>query len=200
MLHIISLISPNQRNPFFGVRHRPSAIGPIVSKLPPSRTLGLQRENNCSSKDQLTDIRQQCQRNLHHGIPFNVLDPVPGKQTGPFPVCQTDDQQLMRKTNFRSIHDQTYLLMVIGLTGEPTASNWLIPNTHIDSRVSQPSAQVLDKTVQPGFPRDLSDDPVQVHRTALVNTNDQPGKIEYVCESLRWLQLSNPHNMYDKAC
>ena len=130
---------------------------------------------------------------LRCGMPFNMLDPCPRNRNSAFTVSQTDDQQLMSKTNFGSIHNQPYLLEMTGLTCQPASRNWLIPGMNIDCWVCQQPAQALYGTEQLCFTRYLPCNPAQVHRSALVNSDQQPSKIPNACFSFRRLQLSNFH-------
>jgi hypothetical protein len=64
---------------------------------------------------------------------------------------------------------------------------------NIDRGVRQQPALALDKTQQLCFTWYLPCYSAQVHRTALVNSNQQPGKISNACFSFHRLQLSNFH-------
>src|SRR3990172_8268560 len=107
----------------------------------------------------------------------NMLDPGPGNRDGPFAISQTDHQQLMSKTNFRAIHNQTDLSQALPLGLQPFPRNRLIPFTHLD-RESWRSApiSIIQKTVQPsgdahqlGRAGYLASNLAQMHRATLVN-------------------------------
>src|SRR4030066_279079 len=152
------------------------------------------QQNSNPFGQKASNICQQRQLGLRCAVPFNVLNPGPGNRNSAFTISQTDDQQLMRKTNFGSIHNQSYLLKMTGLVCQPAPSNRFIPGTNIDCWVSQQPTQALYETEQFCFTRYLPCDPAQVYRTTLVNSDQQPGKIPNTCYSFRWLQLSNSHN------
>ncbi len=73
------------------------------------------QQNGDSSGQKASDIRQQSQLGIRCAMPFSMLDPCPGNRDGAFPISQTDDQQLMCKTNFGPIHNQPYLLKMFWL-------------------------------------------------------------------------------------
>ncbi len=151
------------------------------------------QQNGDSSGQKASDIRQQSQLSIRCAVPFSMLDPCPGNRNSTFPICQTNDQQLMSKANFGPIHNQPHLVKITGLTCQPAVRNRFIPCTHIYRRVSQQSAQALDQAEQLRLTRHLSCNPAQIHRTALVNSYDQPGKILDAGFSFRRLQLSNSY-------
>src|SRR4030065_314329 len=107
-------------------------------------------------------------------MPFSIIHPGPGNGNGSFPISQANDQQLMRKSTFVTIHDQPDLLKMTGLTIQPAASNGLIPDTYIDRRVGQQAAQALYETEQLSFSWEFSCNPAQINRTTLLNSSLQP--------------------------
>ena len=152
------------------------------------------QHNSDTFGQQASNICQQRQMGLRCVMTFDMLHPGPGNRDRTFTVSQTDDQQLMRKTNFGSIHNQPYLLHMSGLTFQPAPSNGLIPGTYIDRWISQQSAQALYETEQLRPSRHLPGNPAQINRTALMNSDNQPSNIPNTRYSFRWLQLSNSHN------
>jgi hypothetical protein len=115
----------------------------------------------------------------------------PGNRDSTFPVSQTDDQQLMRKANFGSIHNQPYLLKTTGLTCQPAPSNRLVPISNINRRVGQKSAQALYQAEQLRFTRNFARNPAKAYRTTLMNPDDQPGEVLEAGFPFHRLQLSN---------
>jgi hypothetical protein len=122
-----------------------------------------------------------------------MLYPCPRYRDGTPAVSQTDDQQLMHKTNPVPIHNQHYLLNMASLTCQLASGDRFIPGMNTNRWIVQKPAQALDKAEQLRFSRYLPSDPAEVNRTTLMNSNNQPGEIPDAGYSFGRLQLSNFH-------
>src|SRR3989304_232769 len=118
----------------------------------------------------------------------NMLDPGPGNRDGPFAISQTDHQQLMSKTNFRAIYNQTDLSQAMPLGLQPFTRNRLIPFTHPDRRIIQKTAQPSGDAHQLGWAGNLA----QMHRATLVDPDHQPDKVTHLRDPLTRSQFTNP--------
>src|SRR5271157_2641126 len=98
----------------------------------------------------------------------HVLDPGPCDRDGPFPIRQADQEQLMSKANFGSIHDQVDLSQTPRLSLQPLLCNRLVPLPDADCRVVQEAAQTLDRAQQLRRSRDLPGDLTQMDRVTFV--------------------------------
>jgi len=130
---------------------------------------------------------------LRSTMPSNLLDPCPCNWNRPFMVSQPNHQQLVGKTNFHPIHNQTDLLKMPGLHFQPAASNWLVPISDIYRRVGHKPAHALDQVEQLHLTRYLSRNSAQSNRAALVDPHNQPDKIPDTRFSFGRSQLSNSH-------
>src|SRR4030065_2419200 len=101
------------------------------------------QQNGNSFRQKASNIVQQSQWSWRWTVSFRVIDPGPGNGNGSFPISQTDDQQLVSKTDLGPIHDQPDLLHMPGLTFHPAPCNGFIPGMNIDPRVGQQPAQAL---------------------------------------------------------
>ena len=137
---------------------------------------------------------QQSELSLRRAMPPNVLDPCPGNWDRYFPIRQTDNQQLMGKTNLSPIHNQPHLLKEFSLHFQPFACDWRIPITNHNRWINQQSGQALGQTEQFHFTRYLSRNSAHSNRTALVDTNYQLGKIANARYSFSRSKLSRSHN------
>ena len=97
----------------------------------------------------------------------------------------------MGKSNFGSIHNQTYLLKVFRLHFQPAACNWLVPISNIDHWIGQKPAQTLDRAEQLRFTGNFASNSAKANRSALMNADDQPGEVLEAGFSFHRLQLSN---------
>ena len=153
------------------------------------------QQNSNSWWQKATNISQQCQLGGCSTMSTHLLYPRPGNRDGSSPISQRDHQQLMCKTHFRTIHNQFNLLKMGCLLSQPPFSNWLIPGTYINSWIFQQPTQAACKTKQLSRARYFACNSAQPHRSTLVNPNDQPSKIPYLCNSLPRSQfhyLMNP--------
>jgi len=113
-----------------------------------------------------------------------MLDPRPGNRCGAATVGQTDHQQLVRKTNLTAIHDQPNLLPLFRLTFDPLPGNRFIPFPHHNGRVGQQTAYATSQADQLSRPGNFPCDSAQPYRPALIYSNQQLGKVAYLCYSL----------------
>ncbi len=56
------------------------------------------------------NLLQQAQLSAGGAVPANIKFPTPDDWDVPFPISQTDHKQLMTKSHFRSIYNQSHLL------------------------------------------------------------------------------------------
>ena len=123
-----------------------------------------------------------------------MFDPGSGNWDSTFPVRQTDHEQLMSKTNFRTICDQADLSQTVPLGLQPLARNRLVPFSNADCRVIQKTAQTPGDAQQFRCARNIPGDLAQMHRTTFVEPNPQPDKVAHLGYSLAWSQFTNsPH-------
>src|SRR4030066_78547 len=148
-------------------------------------------ENGCSTGDQLANIRQQSQLFLSPAVSSDLFDPGPDNGDGSFSVSQADHQQLMTKTNLSAIPDQANFSQVPELSFQPFSSNGFIPFTHSNSGIIQQPAQSSRSAQQPGRARNLPGNTAKAHRSALIDTYDQPDKITDLSYALSRSQFHN---------
>jgi hypothetical protein len=149
------------------------------------------QENSSSSKEQGTDIKQQDQLLLCLAMPFDMFDPGPGNGIGSFSVSQTDDQQLMSKTNLVTIHDQTDLTEMTELVFLLLSSNRSIHFPYPDGWIIQQLAHTSLCAQQLRQTWNLSGNSAQANRMALINANHQPDKIAHLSNSFACSQFLN---------
>ena len=152
------------------------------------------QKNSCSCGDQLAHIGQQSQMLSGSTVSFDVLDPGPGNRDGPFPIGQTDNQQLMSKANLGAIYDQTDFSQMPELSFQPLPSDGFVPFPYSDSRIVQQPAQSPGGTQQFGWSGFLPCNSAQTNRPALINTDDQPDKIADLGNPLTGSQFPNSAN------
>ena len=99
------------------------------------------QQNSHSSRQKAVNIGQQGQLGAGGAVSANMRYPTPGNRDRTLPISQTDTQQLMPKSYFRSIHNQTDLLKRMGLLFKPASCNGLIPCPHVYRRIVQKTAQ-----------------------------------------------------------
>ena len=85
------------------------------------------QKNRSSFRQQLAHISQQGQLFPSRTMTPHMFHPGPGDRNRPLAVCQTDNQQLMPKTDLGSIHNQTDLSEVAKLGLQPLPRHWLVP-------------------------------------------------------------------------
>jgi hypothetical protein len=151
------------------------------------------QQNSYSFGKKASNIVQQSQLCLRSTMPSNLLDPCPCDWNRPFMVSQPNHQQLVRKTNFRPIHNLTDLLKMPGLHSQPAASNWLVPLSDIYRRVGHKTAHALDHAEHCSSTGDLACDSAQANRSTLMNANYQPGEVLNTGYSFHRVQLSNSY-------
>jgi site-specific DNA recombinase len=151
------------------------------------------QENGSSLGDQLAHIGQQSQLLTGSTMAANMFSPSPGDRNGSLPIGQTNDQQLVSKTNFRAIHDQTNLSDIPKLGFQPLPGNRLVPRSHSNGWVIQQSAQSPRGTRQFRFSRNLAGYFTHTHRTTQINSDHQPYKRPNLGDPLSWTQFHNSH-------
>ncbi len=124
------------------------------------------QQNSHSSRQKTVDIGQQGQLGAGGAVSANMRYPTPGNRDRTLPISQTDHQQLMRKSYFCSIHNQTHLLKRMGLLFKPASRNGLISRPHVYRRIVQKTAQPTGTAQQLHFTWYLACDTAQVRRTA----------------------------------
>jgi hypothetical protein len=97
----------------------------------------------------------------------------------------------MPKADLSAVYDQADFSQILELGLQPQPSDGLVPFSHSDGRVIQQPAQAPDRTQQLGWTWDLPRNPAQAHRPALIDTDDQPGKIANLGISLSRTQFLN---------
>src|SRR5512136_1234866 len=120
-----------------------------------------------------------------------MFDPRPRNRDGSPPISQRDHEQLMPKTNLRSVHDQADFFQRLPLGLQPLLCNWTIPLPHLQSWVVQKTTQSPGRADQFGPPRNFAGYPAQSHRTTLIDTDQEPNKIPDLSDSLLWPQFTN---------
>lgn len=90
-------------------------------------------------------IVQQCPLCFRQAVSFDMVNPCPGNGNSSFPICYTDNQQLVREFYFSGIHNQLNLLNIFRLLFQPTVGNRFIPLTNIYACVAQ---NLLNRLVQ----------------------------------------------------
>jgi hypothetical protein len=151
-------------------------------------------ENGCPAGDQLAHIGQQGQVFPASTVSFDLPDPGSGNRNGSSSVRKTDHQQLMTKTDLGAVNDQADFSQVSELSSHPFSSDGFIPLAHADSGIIQQPAQTSGGAQQLGRSGDLPRNPAQVHRSALINSDQQPGKVLNTGNSFHRSQLLNFHN------
>jgi hypothetical protein len=121
----------------------------------------------------------------------NMFDPGPGNRDGPFAISQTDHQQLMTKTNFRAIHNQTDLSQALPLGLQPFPRNRRIPFPYSDRRIVQETTQPSGNAYRFGWAGDLAGNLAQMHRATLVNPDHQPDEVTHLRDPLTRSQFTN---------
>ena len=124
-------------------------------------------------------------------MPSTTLDPGPRDWNGSLSICYRNDQQLMSKANLGSIHGQADFPNPAQLFFQPMTGNRFVPFAHPDSRVVQQPAHSSCSAGQLYRSRYLTRYFAQMHRSALINTNDQPDETSHLSDPLAGSQLSN---------
>jgi hypothetical protein len=122
-------------------------------------------------------------------MPFDVFDPGPSNWNGPFSVCQADNQQLMPKANLGPVYNQMHLSEMTELCFKSLASDRFVPFPHPDGRIIQQSAQTPCVTQQLRRTGDFPCNSAQGNGSSLVDADDQPDEVAYLCDPLVWSQL-----------
>jgi site-specific DNA recombinase len=149
------------------------------------------QENGRFGGDQLANIGQQGQLLISATVPADVFDPSPGNGNGSFSVGQTDDQQLMSKSDLSTIHDQTDLSRMSKLPLQPFPGDGFVPGPDPYGWVSQQSTKAPVYTQQLCRTGNLSGNPAQTDRTALKDPDDQPDKVASLSNALIGAQVLN---------
>ncbi len=124
-------------------------------------------------------------------MPSTTLDPGPRDWNGSLSICNRNDQQLMSKANLGSIHGQADFPNPAQLFFQPMTGNRFVPFAHPDSRVVQQPAHSSCSAGQLCRSRYLTRYFAHMHRSALINTNDQPDETSHLSDPLAGSQLSN---------
>jgi hypothetical protein len=97
----------------------------------------------------------------------------------------------MPETDFCSIDDQADLSEMSELSFQPARA---IGSYHSRTRIAGLSRNLLNRrgAEQLGRTGNLGGNPAQMDRTALMDSNDQPDEIAYLCHSLVRTQFTNP--------
>jgi hypothetical protein len=150
-------------------------------------------KNSSTSREQGVHIRQQGQLFTSSAMSSDMLDPGPCNGNSPLSVWQTDDQQLMPKTDLGAIHNQPDLSDIAELGFQPLPGNGFIPLSHPDARITQQATQTSNSTQQLCRSRNFSGYSAQAYRSAFINTNYQHCEIADASDPLGWLELSDLH-------
>ena len=149
------------------------------------------QQSSNSSRKKTVDIRQESQLGAGGAVFANMRCPTPGNWNRMFPISQTDHQQLMTKSYFCFIHNQTHLLKRMGLLFKSASCNWFIPRPHVYRRIVQKTAQTTGMSQQLHFVWCFASDVAETHRVKAMNSDHQSDKIANLCNSFSWLQFTN---------
>src|SRR5271157_2824434 len=139
-------------------------------------------------------IFQQAHLSLAGTVTSNIRDPSPGHRNGSVTIGQRNHEQLMTKTNFGPIDDQTDFSDPFELRLQPSSCNRLVPTTHIHGSVRQKSAETSDRTFVLGVHLHFSGNLTEMHRVTMKDTNHQPHKVLYLRDALLRTQFTDSLN------
>jgi site-specific DNA recombinase len=142
---------------------------------------------------QCANIGKQGQMLSSSTMTAYIFDPRPSNRNRSLPIGNAHYQQLMSKTNFCPIHDQTNLSYVPKLRFQPLPGNRFIPLSYPNGRIIQHSAQTSRYTRQFRFSRNLACYFTHTHRTTQINSDDHPYKRSNLGDPLPWTQFHNSH-------
>jgi hypothetical protein len=142
-------------------------------------------------RKQAVNISRQRQLLTCSAMSAPLFDPCPSNWDRSLAISQTDHQQLMPTSNPCAIHYQTDFSQATNLCFQPPSGDRFIPLPHPDGRIVQQSAQPSRGTCQPGFSRYLAGNLAHAHRTAQINSHDQPGKRSDLGDPLSGTQFQN---------
>ena len=97
----------------------------------------------------------------------------------------------MPKANLGPVYNQTDLSEMTELWAKQLASDRFVPFPHTDGRIIQQSVQTPCETQQLRRTGDFPSNSAQGNGSALVDADDQPDEVAYLCDPLVWSQLSN---------
>jgi hypothetical protein len=149
------------------------------------------QENSGSFGQELADMRQECQLLAGSAVPSNLFNPGPGNWDRSLAVGQTDNHQLMTKSNPSAIHNQMDFANTAILRFQPLPGNRFVPFSYSNGRIVQQPAQPARGTRQFGFARDLACHLAQTHRAAQINADEQPDKGSNLGDPLAGTQFRN---------
>ncbi len=193
VLPALLFLQPDLGNSFLPQNIEPSPAIQLVQDFYRSKFSVANQKNRSSFRDQLANVGQQSQLLPGSTMSSDVFDPSPGNRNAALPIGQAHDQQLMPKTDFRAIHNQTNLSDTPKLGFQPLPGNRLIPRSHSNGRIIQQSAQSPRHTRQFCFSRNLASYFTHTHRTTQVNSDDQPYKPSNLGDPLSWTQFHYSH-------
>src|SRR5512136_1670860 len=113
------------------------------------------QENDSIMRQKCSHIVQQGQLLESTTMSTNMFDPCPSNWDGSFPICQRDHEQLMTRTDFCSIHNQTNFSQASPLGSQPLLGNRLIPFPYVHRRIAQKTTQTPGGAHQFRRTRDL---------------------------------------------
>jgi hypothetical protein len=125
---------------------------------------------------------------------FGVAHPAPCKWDCSFSKSEANHQQLMSKTDFCPINNQSYFSTGFVLLLQSDPGNGLIPCSDVNRRIGQKTARASSCAQQLGVSRDFPGDATQCNRSALIDADDQKDHISNARNPLKRLQFPNLAN------
>ena len=112
---------------------------------------------------------------MSSAMPSPPFHPRPGQRNASAPKGDCHKQQLMPKTNFAAIHDQTYFSM--GQSLDDRLRQRLIPGSDLNGRIIQQPSHSPGHTWQVGSSRYILSHFAQVDTSTFVQPNHQPTEV-----------------------
>ena len=112
---------------------------------------------------------------MHRTMPTTPFHPGPGQRNRPATISNRHQQQLMTKTYFATIHDQSDFSGSHPLNDR--LRNGLVPFTHTNGWIVQQASYAPCKARQTSTPGNLLSHFAQMYTAAFVQSNQQPTEV-----------------------